>query len=228
MQFIYKYSISILFALCAFNLWAQQSNKEDSIKTQRGILKNIRVELDLVPILSIINSKSETYTYEVAAQANINHKYFPVLEIGFAGANKSALNEINYTTNAIFTRVGMDFNLMKPKPGKTTSHNFFLAGVRLGLSNFNFDYNNITVENNYWKETKTYDLNNQNSTKAWFEIVAGIRVEISPKIYMGWTIRNKNKLGTEILGEINPWYIPGYGINNDSNWGVNYAIGYLF
>lgn len=219
----------MLFVLCALSLFAQQPNtKQDSVKTQRGIIKNIRVEVDLAPILSIISSDSKTYSYEAAAQININHKYFPVIEMGYAGANKTAFNEINFATNALFARVGMDFNLIKPKPGKTMSHNFFLAGLRLGFSNFNFDYNNITIKNDYWNESKTYNIDNHNTTKAWFEITAGIRVEILPKIYMGWTIRNKNKFGEKKLGELSPWYIPGYGVNKDSNWGINYAIGYLF
>lgn len=228
MQRIYKYSISILFSFIALNLWAQQTNKPDSVKAQRGMIKNIRVEVDLVPLITMFSAESQTYSYEAAAQVNINHKYFPVLEMGLAGANKTAQNEINYTTNAIFARVGMDFSLIKPKPGKTLTHNFFLAGVRIGMSNFNFDYNNISVENDYWNETKTFNLNDQNITKVWFEITAGVRVEISPKVYMGWTIRNKNRFGQQIPGELSPWYIPGYGINKDSNWSVNYAIGYLF
>lgn len=229
MQYMYKYSISILLACCAFNLWAQQPSKQDSsIKAQRGIIKNIRVDVDLVPLLSVFDTRTTTYSYEAAAQVNLNHKYFPILEMGVAGTEKTAANNIHFETNAIFARVGVDYNLIKPKPGKTLSHNFFLAGLRLGFSNFNYDYNNITVENDYWNETKTYDLKNQNTTKAWVEIAVGLRVEVVPKIYMGWTIKYKSKLGRKNLGQLSPYYIPGYGVDNDSNWGINYAIGYLF
>jgi len=45
---------------------------------------------------------------------------------------------------------------------------------------------------------------------------------------MGWTVRNKSNLGEKVMGEMTPWYIPGFGKNASSAWGVNYAIGYMF
>jgi hypothetical protein len=217
-----------LLALSVFDLCAQQAVKQDSIKEKTHLLRNIRVEVDLVPIVNMLVTNSETYSFETAAQMNINHKYFPIVEIGFAGANKVSDNDINFRTDALFSRIGLDLNLMKPKPDKPISNNFLLAGVRLGFSNFNYDYNNINIENDYWDEYKTYNISNQNTTKAWLEIVAGIRVEIIPKIYMGWSIKYKSIFGVETIGDISPWYIPGYGVNNDSNINVSYSIGYLF
>ena len=45
---------------------------------------------------------------------------------------------------------------------------------------------------------------------------------------MGWTVRSRNLLSQNATGEIAPWYIPGYGINTDNNWGISYVIGYKF
>jgi hypothetical protein len=62
----------------------------------------------------------------------------------------------------------------------------------------------------------------------WFEIVAGIRVEIAKNIFMGWTARNKNLIGEDQIGIMSPWFIPGFGKTTGSAWTVNYAIGYKF
>jgi len=80
----------------------------------------------------------------------------------------------------------------------------------------------------YWGDESRCNFNHIAASNAWFEIVAGIRVEIVPKLYMGWTIRNKNRFGEPTPGEFHSYYIPGYGKNKSSNWGVNYAIGYMF
>ena len=45
---------------------------------------------------------------------------------------------------------------------------------------------------------------------------------------MGWTVRNRTLLSTDESGDLKPWYIPGYGINSENNWGIGYVIGYKF
>lgn len=171
---------------------------------------------------------SESYSFEGALQANLLGKYFPVIEAGFAGNEKTANNNIHFKTSGPFARIGLDFNAMKNKPGRKPSNNYFLAGVRLGFSAYEYQLNNVTVSQEYWNETLTRNFPNIQANTAWFEIVAGIRVEIVPKLYMGWTIRNKNRFSEPIDGNFHSYYIPGYGKNKSSNWGVNYAIGYMF
>ena len=108
-------------------------------------------------------------------------------------------------------------------------NNVFLAGARLGFSSFKYDMTNIVVTDDYWNETTTLNFSNEPATKLWFEVVAGMRVEIFKNIYMGWSIRNRHILGQSVTGEMSPWYIPGFGKNiNGSNWGVNYSVGYKF
>ena len=45
---------------------------------------------------------------------------------------------------------------------------------------------------------------------------------------MGWNIRNRNLLNQDTSGDVTPWFIPGYGISSDNNWGISYVIGYKF
>ena len=45
---------------------------------------------------------------------------------------------------------------------------------------------------------------------------------------MGWTIRDKNLISSDVTGEVAPWFIPGFGVNNGTSWGFNYTLGYHF
>jgi hypothetical protein len=45
---------------------------------------------------------------------------------------------------------------------------------------------------------------------------------------MGWSIRDKNLISSDVTGAVAPWYIPGFGLNNGTSWGLNYTLGYHF
>ncbi|HRZ97893.1 MAG TPA: DUF6048 family protein [Paludibacter sp.] len=218
-----------MFWLSIYTVNAQNQNNKDSVKIDKiNFINGIRIELDVSPVITTLLSKGDTYSFEGAVQTTLFQKYFPVFELGFAGANRTSTENVNFTTNGGFFRVGTDFSVMKPKkiPGKF--QNFFLVGARLGFSNFTYNMTNVNVYDEYWDVSKTYDFNDVAATKVWFEIAAGIRVEIINNIYMGWTLRNKRMLTNDAEGKISPWYIPGFGVNATSNWGVNYALGYKF
>jgi hypothetical protein len=123
----------------------------------------------------------------------------------------------------------VDFNLIKPKKDRIPSNNMFFAGARIGFSPFSYSYNKVVVQNEYWGTAISQNFDNVTTTKVWFEIVAGMRVEVLKNIYMGWTVRNKKLFGEDMLGELSPWYIPGFGVKGEgSSWGVNYSVGYRF
>jgi hypothetical protein len=227
---ISKYIILIsLFSLSAtVNIIAQNAeNKIDSVKVHKTWLHGIRAEVDLSSIVKSAISK-ETYSFEGAVQANILHKYFPVIELGYAGANHFANNDINFKTNSLFGRAGVDFKILNSKPDEEPAPHLLLFGVRLGMSPFNYNISNIQIVDNYWNETQTFDFHNNKTFKMWFEVAASVRVELLKNIFMGWTVRFKGKFAEDKQGQINAWYIPGYGVNNDSHWDFNYSIGYNF
>lgn len=229
MQSIYKYIIfSIVLVCCVSPLNAQtKDTKTDSIP--KIWYNGIRAEIDVAPLISTFLGNNETFSYEGGVQADILHKYYPVVEIGFGGADRTTSTDVRFTTSGMFGRIGLDFNLMKPKAAAKPSNNVFLAGARIGFSNFNYSMTNVVITDDYWNENTILNYNNEPVTKVWFEVVAGMRVEVIKNIYMGWTVRNKHTLGQSLTGEMNPWYIPGFGKNlSGSNWGVNYSIGYKF
>ncbi len=228
MQKTYKFIIfSLLLTFSILSVDAQvKKNSKDTISTP--LFNGVRIEVDISPVIKTLMSGDETFSYEAALLVNLKHKYFPVIEMGYAGADKTTTNEIGFKTNGLFGRAGIDFNLMKSKKGNKTNNNLFTAGVRLGFSNFKYDLTNVVITDDYWKESLTKNYLGESTSKMWFEIVVGIRVEVVKNIFMGWSVRNKNLIGEDLIGTISPWYVPGFGKTTGSAWTVNYAIGYKF
>lgn len=229
MQNILRFFIISLFCISGVYNVNAQANKQKQDSVIKSAFRGLRLDIDLVPIVSNFIYKGERYGYEAGVYADIKHKYFPAMEVGFGGADKISSDAVHFTTSGFYGRVGVDFNLMKPKKDKKPSNNIFFAGARIGFSPFSYNLTNIVVPNGYWGNEIIHNFENEKNTRVWFEIVAGMRVEVLKNIYMGWTVRNKRLLGVDVPGEFQPWYIPGFGVKGEgSSWGVNYSIGYRF
>ncbi len=225
MQKTFAYISSLI--LCTLTLTAvAQKNIKTPEKDNTPLFNGLTIQLDVASVASSFLSNGESYSYEAGAQVDLKHKYYPVFELGYAGANKTSNNDINFKTNGLFGRLGVDINLINPKKDQKPTTNLFLAGIRLGMSNFPYNVSNVIITDNYWGGSETFNYPAKISTKVWYEIVAGVRVEVTKNIYMGWTIRSKNMLSQDIAGEVAPWYVPGFGTNTGNNWGFNYTIGY--
>ncbi|MBP1677887.1 MAG: hypothetical protein H6Q20_2446 [Bacteroidetes bacterium] len=199
----------------------------DTVKVD--LFNGFRVDIDAVPVISGLLGNKETFSYEAALQAYIKNKYYPVIELGYAGANKTTDAEANFKTNGMFGRIGVDINLIKSKKGVTQTDNMALLGIRFGYSGFKYTLANVIITDDYWDESTVHNYNNIRSRKAWFELSGGMRVEISPNIFMGWTVKYRNLFKKPETGTISPWFVPGFGINTTgTTWGVNYCIGYKF
>ncbi len=229
MQSISKFFIISLFFVAGIYNVNAQAIKQKSDSVIKTVFRGLRVDVDLSPVITNLVYNGQKYSYEAGIYADLKQKYYPAVEIGFAGADITTTEAVVFKTSGMFGRVGVDFNLMKPKKDKQPTNNIFFAGVRLAFSPFSYNITNINVPNDYWGSPVTQNFNNETTTKVWFEIIAGMRVEISKRIYMGWTARNKNLFGEDVAGEVQPWYIPGFGTKGTGkNWGINYSIGYKF
>lgn len=231
MQSIFKYFIllsSLLLFISITDVNAQVAKPEEK-KTSTKWLYGCAVEADAASVISSTLLKAETHSMIGDIQVNILNKYFPVIELGYAGADKLQTNNVGFKTNAIFGKIGLDFNLLKQKKDGIPSANLFLIGVRLGASNYTYDITNVTISGGYWGGSEIKNYIKQPATSLWYELTTGIQVEIVKNIYLGWRVRSKKLLGSPKEGAITPWYVPGLGINNgNSQWEFNYNVGFKF
>jgi hypothetical protein len=220
---------SLILCLIVFTVQAQKKIIESADTVKVPFYNGFTVQVDVSSLVKPLINNGISNEYEAGIQVDIKHKIYPIAELGFASVNKTAISDIGFSTHAPYAKIGFDFNLLKKKKDSKPTNNMFLAGLRLGMSNFNYKITNVSISNDYWGGTENIDYSNIPAcTKVWWEFVLGVRVEIIKNTYMGWTVRNKSMLTKDIEGNVAPWYIPGFGNNNSSNWGFNYTLGYHF
>ena len=230
MRRIFVYISSFFLCLLLITANAQKKkNKPIVVPPDSTVwLNGFTVQADIGSLLTSTLVSGDTYSSEAAIQMDLKHRIFPTFEFGVAGANKFSNDNIGFKTNGTFERFGFDFNLRKRKIDSKPTNNLFIAGLRIGMSHFNYNLTNVLITDDYWGGTVPLNFLNQSSSKVWYEIVIGVQVEVLKNVFMGWTIRNKNLISQDITGQVAPWFIPGFGQNNGSNWGFNYTLGYHF
>jgi len=227
--FVYLISLSSILLCLPVNTVMAQKKKQITVPADSTRwLNGFTVNVDVASLVTSTFVSNGIYSSEAGIQLDLKHKFFPTLELGVAGANKVSNDNINFKTNGVFERFGIDFNLRKKKPDSKPTNNLFTAGIRLGMSNFNYNVTNVSLTDTYWGGSEIINYPTQNTTKLWYEFVVGVQVEVIRNLYLGWNLRVKNMLSKDITGAVSPWYIPGFGQNNASNYGFNYTLGYHF
>lgn len=175
-------------------------------------------------------SKAKIQSYEIAMNWQVISRLFPTLELGYSQADSHAEGGKHHGIGG-FGRVGLDINPLKKHP---ESLNMLLVGLRVGTGLQQFTLSDVAQHadpywygtNNKWQQY-TYPATFR--ADAWGEVVAGCQVHVWEGLQMGWYVRLKilftrtNKEGGPL-----PYYIPGFGYRDDTNWGMNYYIGYKF
>ena len=192
----------------------------DSTKVKKEPIYNAtQIKLDIAsPVVIAGIHQWQMQHYEIAANVQLARRFFPTLELGYAGG-KAHNDSINYSGKGGFFRVGCDINPLKKK--KDSPH-ALLVGLRFGTA----------VQG--WEHTS----HATSGTKAdcWGEIVLGCQVEIAKvqktAFYMGWMGRFKVLFTRDKEGltadQMMPIYIPGFGNRDNIGWGLNYYLGWRF
>lgn len=176
-----------------------------------------------MPILELARSAGKVQDYEMALNVRLAKRFYPTLELGYAIADVAA-DGGHYSGQGGFMRLGMDLSALKKGAGE----NCLMVGLRFAGAYQGFQVTDVPVYGDYWPmpNTNYYD---QRKFDCWGEIVAGCQVQIWKGFQMGWYIRMKLLFTrTDKQGDALPAYLPGFGYRNDTNWGINYFLGYKF
>lgn len=210
MRRIYAYFISLLLFLSAAELVAQ-----DTILFP---LK-IRAGFDLVgPGVYIYDN--EKLILEGYVSFDKSEKISFVLEAGHADYRYTQYN-YDYQTSGTFTRLGVDFNFLKPEISK--GKYWAGAGLRYGLSIYNSE-TPMYEQENYWG-TFSSSIPENSGTGHFLEVTPGFRTELFGNLSLGWTLRLKFLLSGGGGKDLKPIYLPGFGNGGKiTTLGVNYYI----
>ena len=212
-------------------------------KPKKQVYQSTTVRIDLLnPILDLARSNWHTYSVEAAVSVRLLNRLFPTIELGHAGRFLQVKDAPvpAYSGYGEFVRLGLDVNPLKKHP---ESRSYMLIGVRAGTSWQKMPFllsdtekqGESTAEvltGEATREPGAYTPERLNGTwiaDAWGEVLAGVQVNIVKGFNMGWAIRMKFLFTTNSHSELStPYYIPGFGYRDTSNWGFEYYLGYTF
>lgn len=194
--------------------------RKDSVKT----LSAIGVRADIGgPILKLFGS--DFMQYEASGYVGVKNRFFPTLEIGYGTSDYTSETTKNTSkTRALYYRIGMDYNFIK----RNKYNSRFTAGLRYGLSIYNYDITAPDFQDKVWKVQRPLVLNDVPGSAHWLEVVAGVGTKLWRMIYVGWSVRFKFLLAEKANEIGSPYYIPGYGTKGDTTWGGSFYVGVEF
>ncbi len=174
----------------------------------------IRIGVNIVRPLMVFPVSSR-FGIEGVADFNLGTEYFAVVEGGYS---KREYNEpdFNIRESGLFLRLGADKNYY------THFNDVVGLGVRLGFSVFDRKAPFAYVESGYWSDYSGH-ISSEIFFSQWAEVVAVLKTEVFPNIYMGWNIRGRLLLYNPSDKYVKDRYIPGFGPGD-----TNSSIGFDF
>ena len=203
-----------------------QKNDKDKVENlpQQPFFQGTMLGIDILGILGKAFGNEYT-SAEANIECNLLNRYFPVIEVGYGSTDTvSEETDIHYKTSAPYFRIGAGYNIFSKKPylpGK------LLVGARLGFSSFSYDVEAPTMNDPVWGETSIpVSFEGVKSNAAWLELTAEVRTNVYKNFHMGFSVRYKSLFNVKKTKNSEPWYIPGFGKNNSSCFGITYKISY--
>ncbi len=186
---------------------------------------NIRIGVDLSkPITSFINTQKQEI--EFSADYHYRSRFFLAGELGFQLASLNHPGYYKYRSTGEYVRVGFDYSIFKLE--KRNDDNIVYIGVRLAGANVQYKPTDILIPSTYFGNS-TGSIPEASARQFWLEFVAGIKVDITRRLAMGWTIRLASSLNDLTKKDTYPIFIPGFGASGSSqNFTYNYSIFYSF
>lgn len=183
------------------------------------------VKLDLGSLaLNAGLSRGKIISPELAVSCRLKNRYYPTIETGYTIANDLVTAGSTHTGHGGFVRLGADFNGLKRHP---ESQNALLIGLRLATSMQSYSLTDVTW--NSPLDPTRHDYSRRFRADCWGEALVGCQVQIYGGLNMGWAVRVKLLFTRKAkTNNVLPYYLPGYGYRSETNWGVNYYIGYKF
>lgn len=225
--------LSFTFSLClvaAISFGQPEPEKKLKPKGPKPFIhmKGIRFGMDVTRPFLDLWTKGNRYGTEFSADMEIAPNIFPVFETGF-DALKIKTPYVDYSSNGNYSRIGMDYNFLRPEHDE--DKDILFVGLRYGFALARQQVNQYVIDS-YWG-TETGSFGNQTYTGHWAEILFGTKGEIFNNFFMGWTIRGKVKLSNKDLALPPVYFIPGYGkaekgFNLDFTYSVYYNIPWDF
>lgn len=167
--------------------------------------------------------QADKQSYEVALDYHFRTKVYLVAEAG-AGWGKVDFDYLKYNSNTVFARLGIEQSLLDLQSEKDFDMAF--VGLRYGAG-FGQRTEASYIVGSPFGGSANGTIPAQSFFVHWGELVAGLKLEVLPRTFLGWTLRAKFLLNSGTFKELAPSYIAGYGPGDKStNFDINFYLSY--
>jgi hypothetical protein len=223
---IFKCIVYIILLLFCSKIQGQTADTSKPIpKTREQTDHQLAFSFDVSqPIINAAISYRQGY--EFAIDYYLKKELYASLEGGFGSATVGYDN-LKYTSNNSFVRGGVSRCILTRLSASDWDAAFI--GARLGVGFINRSKATFHVDDTLWGRTLDATSAAQSFTGYWFELTAGMRVELVKHFFVGYIVRGKFLLNTSAFQELAPIYVAGYGRGDknavfDFNFYVTYAL----
>ncbi len=214
----FKFTTSVLFLLFVFS-----TSNGQQLPQEKTYGLRIGIDVSRLP-LYFADPKIKGLEWSVDIEAL--PKFYPTLELGY-GAFNIKKDNYQYKSNNQYLRVGFDYNILKTDAEDLYSIGYI--GFRYGYSSLSYYAKNVIISDEYWGDRLIDEIDKPNMNIHWIELVAGLKAEIFPNFFMGWSFRGRFMLSKTKDEIMDPYKIPGYGKGSSkSAIGFNYSLYYKF
>ena len=220
---------SSLIILFAFAIASAQEKPvaADTIplKTERF---GVRVGVDLFKLSRSLYDK-DYKGLELVGDYRLTKNYFVAAEIGNEDITVDD-TQLNFTTKGSYITFGFDYNTYE---NWLDMENMIYVGLRYGISSFNQTLNSYEIynPNPQFGEAPAIQSGEKFSglTASWAEVVVGIKAEMLPNLYAGFSFKLKRLVSNNEPDNFANLYIPGFNRTYDGPFGVgfNYTVSYF-
>lgn len=217
--------LSSLIALLPLTAQSQETTiKSDTVSGRLLDFRGLSVSTDL---FGYAYSLLEDYTSgEVAIEANLGNKYYPIFEIGYGSSNfTDETFGIHYKSSAPYYKVGLNYNFTNKK-GSAPRDSYIYGLARFAWTRAEYDVSAPPITDPVWGGSVGLDLSDVNGFYSWIELGVGVKVKIYKNFRMGWSIRYKARVNQVSGSNSRMWYVPGFGNNRHTTFGGTYSLIY--
>jgi len=165
-----------------------------------------RIGIDMSRFLMPSIHKEIQSGFEIQADYPYKGNFFPTVEAGYQSVN-DLKDSFHYTNKGPYARIGVDLNIKQFE--SLSDNDLVFVGVRYGFSRFAQE--TLAADfSNYWGTIQT-SFPKKYLNAHWGELVFGLKGELLPNFFLGWSVRAKFLLSTTKDLHVTPYVIPGLG-----------------
>lgn len=207
------------------NALSDTSNNTSTPKTKKPpYMRQFRIGVDIARIpMNFANPSKQGY--ELQLDYILRNNLYVVAETGYGRGNID-YSFLKYTANSTFVKFGVDKQILDII--SDTDFDIAFIGIRYGAGYVRRNEATYLIENPFGGLVAG-TIPAKNQLAHWGELNGGLKVEIWPKIFLGYNVRMRFLLNAKAFDELAPNYIAGYGRADaptafDFNFYLSYAL----